>query len=78
LQCDASGVIWVGQLCVTLEIVVCAYETGSTAEEMALAFDAITLAQICDVITCNTQENSKPYFADQPTSHRQRIDRQRG
>jgi len=61
---DASGVIRVGQSRVTLETVVSAYETGATAEEVALEFSAVTLAQVYGVIAYYLQHKKdlEPYF----------------
>ena len=62
---DAAGVIRVGQSRVTLEIVISAYDAGSTAEEIALEFDAISLAQVYGAIAYYLQHKRElaPYFA---------------
>ena len=62
---DVAGVIRVGQSRITLETVVSAYDTGATAEEIALEFDAISLAQVYGAIAYYLQHKVvlEPYFS---------------
>lgn len=48
---DADGVIRVGSTRVTLDSVIAAYETGSTAEEILLSYPSLRLADVYAVIT---------------------------
>ena len=66
---DANGVLRVGGTRVTLDTVVNAYETGATAEEIALAYDALALAQVYATIAYYLQNKTSldPYL----TSRRQ-------
>ena len=55
---DASGMIRIEQSRVTLETVVSAYEAGATAEEIALEFEVITIAQVYGVIAYYLQHKN--------------------
>ena len=46
LREDAHGVIRVGKTRVTLQSVIYLFEEGASAEEIAMRFDALTLAEV--------------------------------
>lgn len=50
LRADASGTIRVGRTRVTLDSVVEAYEQGATAEEIAIEYPVLSLAEIYSVL----------------------------
>ena len=50
LQQDAAGTIRVGGTRVTLKTVINAYRAGASAEEIALAYDALRLADVHEAI----------------------------
>ncbi|MCZ7599252.1 MAG: DUF433 domain-containing protein [Gammaproteobacteria bacterium] len=51
LAVDPNGVVRVGGTQVTLEVVIHLFQQGATAEEIALDFPAITLADVYGTIT---------------------------
>lgn len=51
LHLDSSGVIRVGRTRVTLDSIVIAYGTGMTAEEIACAYDVLSVAQVHAVLS---------------------------
>ncbi|MCL5274133.1 MAG: DUF433 domain-containing protein [Chloroflexi bacterium] len=62
---DSVGVLRVGKTRVTLDTIVNAYESGATAEEIALNYDALTLPQVYASITYYLQHKAElaPYLA---------------
>lgn len=50
LRLDASGVVRVGNTRVTLDTVLAAYHQGASAEEIAVRYDSLSLADIHAVI----------------------------
>jgi uncharacterized protein (DUF433 family) len=61
---DSSGVLRVGRSRVTLDTVVNAYEAGASAEEIALSYDALSIAQVYATVAYYLQHTDelKPYF----------------
>lgn len=62
---DSIGVLRIGKTRVTLDTIVNAYESGATAEEIALNYGALTLPQVYASITYYLQHKTdlEPYLA---------------
>lgn len=67
LREDAHGVIRVGQTRVTLQSVVGLFDQGASAEEIALRFDALTLAEVYASLSfyLSHREQVLQYLAEQ-------------
>jgi len=51
IHTDADGVVRVARTRVTLDTIVAAFDAGATAEEIALQYSSISLADVYSVIT---------------------------
>lgn len=67
LRPDTDGVVRVGRTRVTLESVVALFDQGAGAEEIALRFDALSLAEIYGVLA---------YYLKRPSEVRQYVEAQ--
>jgi uncharacterized protein (DUF433 family) len=59
LKQDENGALRVGDTRVTLDMVVQAYENGGSAEEIALAYDSLELADVHAVISFYLQNRER-------------------
>jgi uncharacterized protein (DUF433 family) len=67
LRTDTDGVVRIGGTRVTLESVVALFDQGAGAEEIALRFDALSLAEIYGVLA---------YYLRHPSDVRQYVEAQ--
>ena len=67
LRTETDGVVRIGRTRVTLESVVALFDQGAGAEEIALRFDALSLAEIYGVLA---------YYLKHPSEVRQYVETQ--